>query len=401
MTSASTSQQGLLSRLEPFPPDAILGLMVQLRADPRPDKIDLGVGVYRDASGATPVLRAVKAAEAQLQKEQASKSYLGAEGNQGFTDLMANIAFGEALAANPRLTGVQTPGGTGALRLGAALLQSTGNAPTVWIGSPTWPNHAAICKDAGLQVRTHAYLDARNADIDFDAFIDGLSQAKRGDVVLLHGCCHNPSGANLDAGEWQALTEFVLARGLVPFIDLAYQGFGQGLEEDGASMRALLNAVPEALVAYSCNKNFGLYRERVGALWVLADNAVAAGHARSNLLGLARGLWSMPPDHGAAVVRTILEEPGLRADWLAELTEMRERINTLRMALGGAHPALAAVARQRGMFSILPLPRDAIIGLRASHGIYMADSGRINIAGLRLETINDLIEALTPHLPAQ
>lgn len=389
---------GLFDSLQPVPPDAILSLMGQLRADTRPGKLDLGVGVYRNAEGRTPVLHAVKTAEQRLVDQQDSKSYLGSEGNQGFTDLMAQVVFGD-LAGNPRLSGVQTPGGTGALRLGAGLVAHSGRAPTVWIGTPTWPNHVAIFRDAGLQVQTHSFLAADNATVDFDAFIDALSQARAGDVILLHGCCHNPSGAGLDLAQWDALTSLVIERGLVPFIDLAYQGFGEDLENDVAGVRAMLRAVPEALVAYSCNKNFGLYRERVGALWVLSRTEAGNAIARSNLLGIARCLWSMPPDHGAAVVRLILEDEALSAAWRDELAQMRDRINGLRAALAEAHPALAAIGRQRGMFSILPLPRDVVVGLRGSHAIYMADSGRINIAGLTLDSIPGFVDALRPHLP--
>jgi aromatic-amino-acid transaminase len=377
-------------------PDALLGLIRLFEADPHPHKIDLGVGMYRDATGATPVMRAVKQAEAQLLGAQASKSYLGPEGDSAFVDLLARIVFGDATAASGRLTGVQTPGGTGALRLGAELIAHARPDARIWIGDPTWPNHAPIFREAGLVVRPHRFFDRARGAIDFAGMMADLADARAGDVLLLHGCCHNPTGAMLAPEEWAAIMQACGARGFVPFIDLAYQGLGDGLEADAAATRAMLAAVPDALVAYSCDKNFALYRERVGALWVQASSA--AEQARGNLLALARGIWSMPPDHGAAIVRTILESAALRADWAAELDTMRERLNDLRRALAVAHPALAPIAGQRGMFALLDLSLQAVTALREDHGIYMAGNGRINIAGLRIDTIPLFAAALAPYL---
>jgi len=389
----------LFSQLERQPADALLAVIAMHRADPRPDKIDVGVGVYRDADGATPVMRAIKTAEARLLAGQDSKGYLGAEGDQRYTDLLGEIALGRELAADPRITGIQTPGGTGALRLAAELIARSDQARTIWVGTPTWPNHGPIFREAGLAVRTHAYFDATRSEIDFDAFLAGLAEAKAGDVVLLHGCCHNPTGTAFTAGQWRTVTALCVAQGLVPLIDLAYQGLGEGLEADAAGMRAILAAVPEAMVAYSCDKNFALYRERVGALWVQASTADAALPVRETLLVLARSLWSMPPDHGAAAVRVILDDPDLAADWRAELAAMCARINALRAALGAAHPALAPIARQQGLFALLPIDRAAVAALRADHGIYMPDSGRINIAGLHIGVIPTFVDALAAHLP--
>lgn len=389
----------LFASLERQPPDALLAVIGMHRADPRSDKIDVGVGVYRDSTGATPVMRAVKAAEAQLLAEQQSKSYLGAEGDQRFTDLLAEIALGSTIAADARITGIQTPGGTGALRLAAELLARSPRAPTVWIGGPTWPNHAPIFRAAGLDVRIHAYFDAASSQIDFDAFVAGLDGAQAGDVVLLQACCHNPTGTAFSLEQWKALTSLVAERCLVPLIDLAYQGLGEGLEADAAGMRAMLAGVPEALVAYSCDKNFALYRERVGALWVQGGSPAATPAVRDTLLVLARSLWSMPPDHGAAVVRVILEDAALTADWRDELTGMCTRLGALRTALGNAHPALAPIGRQQGLFALLPIDRDAVIALREANGIYMPESGRINVAGLRTETIAPFVAALEPYLP--
>jgi aromatic-amino-acid transaminase len=384
--------------LTPQPADALLGLIALYRNDSRAEKIDLGVGVFRTDAGDTPVMRSVKAAEAILLKEQTSKSYLGAEGDAVYAHLLAEVAFGPELARSPRITGVQTPGGTGALRLGAELLQRARPHATVWIGAPTWPNHGPIFAEAGLSVQSHRFYDVVSARIDFDAMLEDLEQAKSGDILLLHGCCHNPTGASLSAQQWQIIADLCEQKNLIPFIDLAYQGLGDGLEEDAAATRALFNALPSAVLAYSCDKNFGLYRERVGALWVQVASEGSAAVVRGNMLSLARSIWSMPPDHGAAIVRTILEQDDLRADWLLELTEMRERVNSLRQALAVAHPRLTFIGGQRGMFAMLPIGADAIGVLRSDHGIYMAGNGRINIAGLTLRTIPTFVAGLTPHL---
>lgn len=388
----------LFGTLERQPADALLSLIGLYRQDPRPEKIDLGVGVYRNDAGETPVMKAIKAAEQRLAETQPTKAYLGAEGDARFVDLLAPVVFGKSLAACEALTGVQTPGGTGALRLGAELVARGTGRPTVWIGTPTWPNHAPIFREAGLEVRSHPFFDAENGTVDFAAMIAALEEAVPGDVVLVHGCCHNPTGAELTPEQWTALIAMLEERHLVPFVDLAYQGLGRGLGDDAAATRALLAAVPEAIVAYSCDKNFGLYRDRVGALWVKAANSEAVMAVRDNLLVLARSLWSMPPDHGAAAVREILEDASLTTAWMMELEEMRSRIAGLRSALARAEPRLSALTGQGGMFAMLPLARESVLALRNSHGIYMADSGRINIAGLRSDTVAPFAAAIAPHL---
>jgi aromatic-amino-acid transaminase len=388
----------LFGALESQPADALLGLIALHRRDPRPTKIDLGVGVYRNEAGETPVLTAVKAAERRLAETQPTKAYLGAEGDIGFVERLAPIVLGEPLAADRTVTGVQTPGGTGALRLAAELIaRGTGN-PTVWIGTPTWPNHGPIFREAGLAVRSHPFFDAATGVIDFAGMMGALAAAAPGDVVLLHGCCHNPTGAEFGDAQWAAIIVLLRDRGLVPLIDLAYQGLGQGLDEDAAATRAVLAAIPEALLAYSCDKNFGLYRDRVGALWVKAASGDDLALVCQNMLVLARSLWSMPPDHGAAVVRTILEDAALTVSWKQELEDMRLRIVGLRTALALSEPRLAALADQTGMFAMLPLDRGAAQALRTSRGIYLADSGRINIAGLRAETIAPFVAAIGPYL---
>jgi len=397
-TLAADRDATAFAQLLPQPADALLALIGMHRQDARPGKLDLGVGVYRDETGATPVMAAIKAAEQRLAGEQVTKAYLGAEGDAGYTASLARLALGTELASSDRITGVQTPGGTGALRLGAELIARAGRRPRVWLGSPTWPNHGPIFREAGLEVATHPYFDVATSSIDFAAMMLALQDAAAGDIILIHGCCHNPSGGDLDAGQWQFLTDFIVARGLVPFVDLAYQGLGDGLEEDAQGARNLIAAVPEALLAYSCDKNFALYRERVGALWVQADHPASVAPVRDNMLVLARSLWSMPPDHGAASVRIVLDDDDLAAIWRDELDAMRGRLNGLRRALAAAHPRLAPIAGQRGLFAILPIGVQAVVAMRNDHGIYMAGSGRINIAGLTEETIPHLVAAISHHL---
>ena len=396
-SARSTATDLPFGALAAQPADALLSLIAMYRADNRPQKIDLGVGVFRDDAGDTPVMRAVKAAEAVLIATQVTKSYLGAEGDGAYTALLADLIFGDR-AASERLHGVQTPGGTGALRLGAELLARANRDAQVWIGTPTWPNHAPIFAEAGLSARSHHFQNAASGHLDFDAMLADLAEARTGDILLLHGCCHNPTGSDFTSEQWRAIADLCAARGLIPFIDLAYQGLGDGLAEDAAATRMLFDTLPSALLAYSCDKNFGLYRERVGALWVRSANSAIAELVRTNMLSLARSLWSMPPDHGAAIVRTILESDALRADWRDELDAMRARLNGLRAGLAAAHPRLSAIAGQRGMFAMLPLTPKAVAALRDQHGIYMAGNGRINIAGLRTNTVPVWARALQPYL---
>jgi aromatic-amino-acid transaminase len=379
--------EGLFTSLTAQAPDPLLSLIALYREDPRPQKIDLGVGVYRDEDGHTPIMRAMKVAEQKLVDEQPTKSYLGPEGDVGFVDLTARLALGSQAQG---LVGVQTPGGTGALRLAAALIQTARPDGTVWLGTPSWPIHAPIFESAGLTVRTYRHYDPATGRLAFHDLKQALQQAAGGDVFLIHGCCHNPSGADPDADQWAEIARLIAERGIVPLIDLAYQGLGDGLDADAAGARMLVAAVDEALIAYSCDKNFGLYRERTGALFI---KAAAAETARSNLHVLARYIWSMPPDHGGAAARIILETPALNADWRAELDTVRERLNGVRQALAAAHPRLAPLGGQRGMFSLLPLTPDQVSAIRRDHAVYMAGSGRINIAGLTLSSVPRFVQA--------
>ncbi|BCW87623.1 Aromatic-amino-acid aminotransferase [Alphaproteobacteria bacterium SO-S41] len=375
----------LFGRLAPQAPDALLSLIGLYRDDARATKLDLGVGVYRDATGATPVLRAVKAAEARLLTTQATKSYLGPEGDIGFVAGLQPIIFG-AGATTP-VFGVQTPGGTGALRLAADLIAAAKPGARIFMGTPTWPNHPQIFDVTGLTTVAYRYFDPATQAVRFDEMMSMLATGGAGDAVLLQACCHNPTGADLTLDQWRAVAEIVAARGLLPLIDLAYQGLGLGLEGDAAGMRLVLEAAPDALIAYSCDKNFGLYRERTGALYAMSDNAARLELAASNIKALARANWSMPPDHGAAVVRIILEDAALAADWRAELEEMRLRIVAVRQALVVAAPSLSALGHQHGMFAQLPVTPAQVATLREQHAVYMAGSGRINLAGLTPATI--------------
>ena len=384
----------IFQALRPQPDDALLALIGLFRDDHRDAKIDLGVGTYRDETGITPVMAAIKSAERLLIENQRTKAYLGPEGDPRFVELLVPIAFGAAGNYSGRLVGVQTPGGGGALRLGAELIAAARPGTTVWLGTPTWPNHRPVLESAGLTVAEYRYFDPATQTLRFDDMLAALSRAEAGDIVLLHGCCHNPTGAELDAAQWAVVAGLLAHRGLVPFIDLAYQGLGAGLEPEAQGTRRVLDSVEEALVAYSCDKNFGLYRERTGALFVLAHDAAASSVVRGNLLGLARVNWSMPPDHGAAAVRAVLESEALTALWRTELEGMCQRINTVRQALAAADPRLAFLSGQRGMFSQLAITPASVAALRRDYGIYMAGSGRINLAGLRTADAGRFVHAL-------
>ena len=389
----------LLEGLEPQPGDSLLALIGMVRRDPRPHKIDLGVGVYRDPAGTTPILRAVKAAERLLNETQETKAYLGGEGDVRFVELMKEMVFGPGAAADPRIVGLQTPGGCGALRLGAELIRRANPRARIFIGQPTWPNHVPLIGSVGLEIVETPFYDRGDCCVRFDEMMGGLDQARPGDLILVHGCCHNPTGADLNPNQWQALAEFVSRRGVIPFVDLAYQGLGYGLEQDARGTRLLVDAADQALVAHSNDKNFGLYRDRVGSLHVKAPTAEIAQVAYSNLLVIARTTWSMPPDHGAAVVRLVLDTPDLAADWHAELISMCARIRSLRARLAAFDPRLAYIDDQNGMFSMLPLTPDSIVELRESEAIYMAGSGRFNIAGLSDENVDRFASAVVARLP--
>jgi aromatic-amino-acid transaminase len=360
--------------------DPLLALMAEFRTDKREGKIDLGVGMYRDATGITPVMRAVKAAERILLETQTTKGYMGPEGDPVFVELLKPIVFGAVVAKSDRIVGLQTPGGTGALRLGAELIASVSPRAKVWLGEPTWPNHRPLLNAARLAVEGFKHFDKSSQTLPFDETMAALGRAAAGDVVLLQACCHNPTGADYTIEQWRTIGETLAARGLVPFFDFAYQGLGDGLDADAAGMRLVLEHVDEALIGYASDKNFGVYRERVGALYVVSNNARAV---YSQAMALARANWSMPSDHGAAVVRLVLQSAELTRDWTAELDAMRARILSNRSRLAALNPRLASVVRQRGMFSQIQIAPEAVVRLKDEHGIYMVGSGRINVAGFK------------------
>lgn len=377
--------------------DPLLALTPLFRADPNPAKVDLGVGVYRDEFGKTPVFRAVKQAEARLVETQETKAYVGPEGDRAFIEAFWTFVAGEGRDA----AGVQTVGGTGALRLAAELLRRSGSS-RIFLGIPSWSNHSAIFAAAGLSVVTYPLFDVASQRLLADEMLSTLAdKARPGDAVLLHASCHNPTGAVMDDATWAAVAEVILKKGLVPVIDSAYQGFGTGIEDDATALRRLLDRVPEAIVAASASKSFGLYRERTGAVYATSASPETRDKLKSHLVTIGRGAYSMPPDHGAAVVRTVLTDPGLREDWQAELDGARQRITAMRAILAkglSPHcPALAAIATQQGMFSLLPIDEVRIVELRHRCGIYMPLSGRINIAGLNSSQAPGVIEALCAH----
>jgi aspartate/tyrosine/aromatic aminotransferase len=373
--------------------DSLLALIAMANADPRADKIDVGVGVYRDGVGNTPILRAVKKAEKLLWEIQQTKSYVGGFGDKRYTELLRPIVLGRH-ADDDRIVGLHTPGGCGALSLGFKLIAAAHPGAKVHVGTPTWPNHVPVIEAAGLNIVQYPYYERLQTCIRFDAMMDALGKAESGDVVLLHGCCHNPTGADLDDGQWRAVVEVVSRRGLIPFVDIAYQGLGRGFAEDAAGLHALLDACDEVVFAQSCDKNFGVYRDRVGSLWLKTGSAEASKRAMDHVIQIAREMWSMPPDHGAACVRIVLDTPDLRADWDAEVGEMRDRINRIRSKIAAADPRLAYIGGQFGMFSMLPVTPEQVRKLREDHAIYMADSGRFNVIGMADHAVDRFIAAV-------
>jgi aromatic-amino-acid transaminase len=384
----------MFDRLEAEKADSLLALIALCNADDRADKIDVGVGVYRDSAGRTPIPRTVKKAEAILLETQETKSYLGSAGDKRFLELIKPLVFGEAAASDASITGVQTPGGCGALRLGAELIVKSDKQARIFVGQPTWPNHQPLIACAGVEMVDHPYYDTKRHEVTFDAMTQALETANAGDLVLLHGCCHNPTGADLLPDQWRTVAEIVSRRGLIPFVDLAYQGLGNGLEQDAAGTRLVVEAADQALVAHSCDKNFGVYRERTGSLWIKASSPQGAEIVLGNLNSLARTMWSMPPDHGAAVARIVLDDATLRAEWEGEVGEMCGRIRALRTRLAAYDPRLGYIDRQNGMFSMLPLTRDQVLTLRDRHAIYMAPSGRFNVVGLSDDNVERFATAV-------
>ena len=393
----------MFGNLKPQPADKILQLIGQFRADPRSDKIDLGVGVYKYATGLTPVMRAVKTAERQLWETERTKAYTGLAGEPEYNAALADLVLGGTVAAD-RISSVATPGGTGACRQAFELIRMASPEATVWVSDPTWPNHLSILNYLGMKMRPYRYFDGESRGVDLTAMMADLAGVKAGDVVLLHGCCHNPTGANLTLPEWQAVADHLERTGAVPMIDIAYQGFGDGLDADAEGVRLVAGRLPEVLIAASCSKNFGLYRDRVGSLSIVSSNAKTTGIVRSQAHNLVRTLYSMPPDHGAAVVSNILGDAALRTMWMDELTEMRNRLRNMRTSLVAALQRTAPdrdfshIAAATGMFCFLGISEQQVEQLKKDRGVYMVGSSRINVAGITPGNVDYLAEAIASVL---
>jgi aspartate/tyrosine/aromatic aminotransferase len=387
-----------------MPPDAILTLIGEHQNDARENKIDLGVGVYRDESGRTPILRAVKKAEQHLVDSQPSKSYVGSGGNPEFNEAIQALTFGDGARADKRITTLQTPGGSGSLRVAAGLIMRAKPDVALWASDPTWSNHTPLLGGAGLQLKSYPYYDAAHKDIRFDEMLETLNNVPGGDIVLLHGCCHNPTGMDLSRNQWQAVADVIVARDLVPYIDIAYQGFADGLEEDAYPVRTMFERVPEMIVSSSCSKNFGLYKDRVGSLSIIAKDGTISGYVRSQTMNIVRTMYSMPPDHGAAVVSHILNNAPLRDDWLVELTEMRDRLKEMRALLGAALREKASdhdfshIERANGMFCFVGISTEQVERLKSEFAVYMVNSSRINVAGITQGNVEHLASSIAAVL---
>ncbi|WP_400085748.1 aromatic amino acid transaminase [Yoonia sp. R78084] len=389
----------MLENLSAQPADKILALMATYKADPRADKVDLGVGVYKDATGNTPVMRAVKEAERRIVADQTTKAYTGLAGDPEFSAVMKDLVLGDSVP-NERVAAIATPGGTGAIRQALELIRLAAPKATVWLSNPTWPNHPSIIKYLGMKMAEYRYFDNDTRGVDFDGMIADLEKVAEGDVVLLHGCCHNPTGANLTYGQMEQVIGLMRKKGAVPFVDIAYQGFGDGLADDAKATRQIASSFENCLIAASCSKNFGIYRERTGILMAVTKDADQQALTQQNLSFLNRQNYSFPPDHGARVVTTILKDPALRAEWEAELEETRNGMLALRQQLADELKRLTNsdrfdfLAHHRGMFSRLGTTPEVVEKLRADHGIYMVSDSRMNIAGLNAETVPVLARAI-------
>ena len=390
----------MFETVTPPEPDKIIRLMGMFAADPRADKVDLGVGVYRSPEGKTPVMAAVKAAEHAIWERQETKGYVGLRGDPGFIDAMRRLILGDAVP-EARVAGAGTPGGTAAVRQVLETVHRLRPEATVWISDPTWPNHPAIIDHLGQKRRTYRYYDAETGGLDREGMLADLAGVAAGDVILLHGCCHNPTGVDPTLADWRALADLCARTGAIPFVDMAYQGFGDGLEADAAGVRLLARALPEVFVAASCSKNFGLYRERVGVVLIVSDAKAAA---EGVLAGMNRQNFAFPPDHGARVVQDILSDQALGAQWRAELEAMRKVMQGNRAALAKAlreatgSDRFGFLAAHRGMFSLIGASPEQVDMLREKHGIYLVGDGRMNVAGLTAQAIPKVAAALAEVL---
>ncbi len=392
----------MFEALNPLPQDPILAMMASYQQDSHPQKLDLGIGVYKDDQGHTPIMQAVQLAEKALIETEITKSYTAPAGSPKYNQLVAELVFGaeHKVLRDQRVISAQTPGGCGALRMGAEFLKGCSSDSRVWVSSPTWANHIPLLGGAGLAIAEYPYYDYSDKTIQFDAMLAALETAAAGDFVLLHGCCHNPSGADLNKEQWLAVAELIERKGLIPFIDMAYQGLGSGLDQDAYGVRMMAERMPEMLVATSCSKNFGLYRERTGTLFIIGNTAEQTQVAGSQLFSRIRSHYSMPPSHGAAIVETILADTALTKQWEEELASMRQRIQTLRQSLVKKISAssiandFSFIEQQFGMFSFLGISPVQVAQLRTQYSIYMIDSSRMNVAGLNDQSMDYFVAAL-------
>ena len=395
----------MFENLEELQPDPILGLMAAHRNDASLRKIDLGVGVYRDESGATPIMKSVLEAQKIRHETEQTKSYIGPPGTPEFNTLTRKLMFGNDNQAEKsnRIAGVQTPGGCGALRVAAELIKRARPKTTIWVSDPTWANHQPLLGNAGLNLKEYAYYQKSSRSLNTEGLLESLSNVPAGDAVLIHGCCHNPSGVDLEPQHWEAIADLAINQGFTPFIDLAYQGLGDSLEEDAMGVKILSERCPEVIVASSYSKNFGLYRERVGSLQIVSPNVAQTTIVQSQLGSVVRGIYSMPPAHGAAIVETILSDKTLKLRWVEELSTMRDRINLLRKELANRltqeiDQDFSFIEKQKGMFSFLGIDANQVARLQTEFAIYMVDSSRINVAGVNNSNIDYFVESMTTIL---
>ena len=396
----------MFGSLKALPADPILGLAAKYKKDSNPKKIDLGVGVYKNEAGQTTVLNCVKKAELHRQTTEESKVYIGPTGSGLFNSEMAKLIFGsehKVLTENRART-ISTPGGTGALRVAAEFIKSCKAGATIWVSNPTWANHNGVFEAAGLNVKTYPYYDYENKSLDFDGMLNALKEVSSDDVVLLHACCHNPSGMDLNNEQWQQVADVAKTVGFTPLIDMAYQGFGVGLEEDAYGLRLMADTVKEMIICSSCSKNFGLYRERIGACTIIGESSTSVDIANSVLLYVVRVIYSMPPAHGAALVETILTSDELRNEWYSELAEMRDRINGNRKIIvdklveNGVTQDFSHISRQMGMFSFLGLSPEQVQQLQDDYSIYLVGSSRMSIAGISQANVDYLASSIAKVL---
>lgn len=396
----------MFEHIQAAPADPILGLNDAFRNDPNPNKINLGVGVYKDEQGRTPILQSVKQAEERLLSKETSKSYLSIEGTDSYRKAVQTLLFGadHTIVTKQLAHTAHTPGGTGALRVAAEFIKKHFPEATVWVSNPTWANHQGIFQSVGLEVGSYAYYDTDSKSLDFESMLASLSQVPQGDVVLLHGCCHNPTGIDPTPEQWQQLAKLCSKQGFLPLFDFAYQGFGIGLEEDATGLRLFSQQVPEMLVASSFSKNFGLYNERVGALTIVCETPEQADSAFTQIKRTIRTNYSNPPAHGAAVVSEILTDDALRSLWEMELKSMRTRIQEMRslfvstLRAKGVEQDFSFISKQQGMFSFSGLNAEQVAQLKREHGIYIVGSGRINVAGMTHSNMEPLCKAIASVL---